>query len=337
MNPSPASTPATLILSRRDVAALMAPADYLDAVEQGFRALAEGRAHAPPPMAIEGEQGNFHAKGASIELDRRYVALKLNGNFPRNPATNGLPTIQGAVLLSDGSTGALLAIIDSIEVTLGRTAAASALAARYLARPDSGTILICGCGEQAVAQLAALRAVLPLTRGFAWDCRPARAHGFAATQSGPGFAVAPVSDLPSAARQSDVIVTCTTAQHPFLMLEMVAPGAFIAAVGADSPHKCEISPALMAQSLVVADVLDQCVVMGDTRHAIASGMMRREHVHAELGDLVAGKRPGRTSADQIALFDSTGAAVQDVASAALIYRRAVAAGGSLAVQLGAPR
>lgn len=107
----------TLILSRSDVAALMAPADYLEAVTLGFRALAAGTVVAPSPLAVVVAEGAFHAKAASLQLDRLYVALKLNGNFPGNPDRLGLPTIQGAILLCDGETGSVLAIMDSIEVT----------------------------------------------------------------------------------------------------------------------------------------------------------------------------------------------------------------------------
>lgn len=138
----------TLVLSRRDVAKLMDHAAWLKSVEIGFRAVAEGNAFAPPPMAIDGWGGAFHAKGTGMALGRRYVALKLNGNFPSNHEARGLPTIQGAILLCDGETRSLLAIMDSIEVTLRRTAAATALVARYLARPESETILICGCGAR---------------------------------------------------------------------------------------------------------------------------------------------------------------------------------------------
>lgn len=310
--------PETLILTRRDVAALMASADWLEAVETGFRAAAEGKAQAPPPMTLPGWGGAFHAKGAWLDEGRRWVALKLNGNFPANPQMRGLPTIQGAILLCDGETGALLAIVDSIEVTLRRTAAASALAARFLARPDAATILICGCGAQGAAQLEALRAVLPLARGFAWDLDPARAAAFAAAHG-----LVSVDDPGTAARVSDVIVTCTTATAPFLTADMVAPGTFIAAVGTDSPDKSEIAPALMAGALVVADVLAQCAEIGDLHHAIAADAMNRGGVHAELGELVTGARPGRSSKDEITLFDSTGTALQDVASAAFVYRRAL--------------
>ena len=323
----------TLILARREISSLMTPADWLAAVETGFRGAAEGKAESPPPMHLEGEGGGFHIKGAKLRIDRLYVAVKLNGNFPGNKEAHGLPTIQGAVLLCDGTNGALLAILDSIEVTLRRTAAATALAALHLARPESESVLVCGCGDQAEAQLAALRGVLPLRRVFAWDRDPARAEAFVRGVRGVEAAVA--TGLGAAAGESDVIVTCTTAREPFLEAAMVRPGTFVAAVGADSPAKSEISLGLMARARVVADVLDQCAAMGDLRHALAAGAMRRDDVHAELADLVAGTKPGRTDDAQIWLFDSTGTALQDVAAAAAIYERARAQGVGLRVALGA--
>ena len=323
----------TLVLTRRDIAGLMGPDDWLTAVETGFRASAEGKAQAPPPMQIGGLGGAFHAKGASLQLDRLHVALKLNGNFPANPDRFGLPTIQGAILLCDGETGRLVAILDSIEVTLRRTAAATALAARFLARPDSAEILVCGCGEQGAAQLAALRRVLPLRHARLWDRDHGRASALACRIE--DLETEAVDDLALAAGRSDVIVTCTTAREPFLGLEMVRPGTFVAAVGADSPEKSEIRPELMARARVVADVVDQCARMGDLHHALAAGAMRRDDVHAGLAELVAGTRPGRTDDSEITLFDSTGTALQDVAAAALLLERAHGREGLLSVALGA--
>ena len=190
--PQPALKPQpSLLLSNTDLVALMRPADYLSAVERGFLALRDGRAVSSPPMHVEARGGAFHAKAASLAGERDYVALKLNGNFPANPRA-GLPTIQGAILLCDADTGAVLAIMDSIEITLRRTAAATALAARHLAKPGATSVAICGCGAQAPAQLEALLDVLPLTHGFAWDIEPGRALTFAA-QSSERFGVALVS------------------------------------------------------------------------------------------------------------------------------------------------
>jgi alanine dehydrogenase len=128
--------------------------------------------------------------------------------------------------------------------------------------------------------------------------------------------------LEEASRRSDVIVTCTTASKPFLVPEHVAPGAFIAAVGADSPTKSEIAPQLMERATVVVDVLDQCVAMGDLRLAIASSSVSSTDVYGDLGELADGSKPGRTRPDEITLFDSTGTAIEDVACAAVIYERA---------------
>ncbi|GAO39090.1 putative ornithine cyclodeaminase [Sphingomonas changbaiensis NBRC 104936] len=338
-----------LLLGRRDIAGLIGPADWVAAVEAGFRAAAEGRAAAPLPMEIGGSGGAFHAKGAALQLDRHYVApqalpfrrpgraalqldrhyvaLKLNGNFPGN-ADRGLPTIQGAILLCDGETGALLAIMDSIEVTLRRTAAATALAARHLARPDSRTLLVCGCGAQGRAQLRALREVLPLAQCLAWDRDFGRAQQYGREEGAEAVADLPKGDA------ADVVVTCTTATEPFLGPDQVGPGTFVAAVGADSSAKNEVKPALFEAALVVADVRAQCAVMGDLRHALAAGV-DPGCVHAELAELVSGAKPGRTSPEQITLFDSTGTALQDVASAAVIYERALARGGMRCIALAA--
>ena len=329
-------SPPVLLLSRRDVARLMRPADYLVAVESVFRADKLGTAHAPPPMHIQGDGGGFHAKGARYDAPHPYVALKLNGNFPSNVERTGLPTIQGAILLCDARTGSMLAIIDSIEITLRRTAAASALAARYLARPDASSLCIIGCGSQAIAQAVALSEILPLCRCLAYDLDRRQAERFAheLTQQ-PGMSCC-VADSIGEATSADVIVTCTTARSPILTRLDVAPGTFIAAVGTDSPDKNEIAPTLMAAAKVVADVLPQCAEMGDLHHAIAAGAMALANVHADLGELVTGTKSGRMDDAEITIFDSTGTALQDVASAALAYERAIATGAGTAFALAAP-
>lgn len=308
--------PHTLVITRQDIVRAMKPADYLSAVEQAFRAAATGKASSPMPMHLDVARGTFHGKGASISAGRDFVAIKVNGNFPGNPAELGLPTIQGAILFFDGSNGSLLAILDSIEVSIQRTAAASALAAKYLARLDSRTLLVCGCGEQGRAHVEHLRAVLPIERIMLWDRDRERSERLA----GQIDAVA-IVDLNAAARSADVIATCTPSREPLLDASIVAPGTFIAAVGTDNASKSEIAPALMAAATVVTDVTAQCSEMGDLRHAIEAGVMTAADVHAELAELVIGARAGRGSPDQIIIFDSTGTGLQDVASVATIYER----------------
>ena len=137
-----------------------------------------------------------------------------------------------------------------------------------------------------------------------------------------GLDVRAVGTLSEASRVSDVIVTCTAATAPFLGIDDVRAGTFIAAIGADNSHKSEIHPALMARARVVVDVLEQSVVMGDLHHAIKAGTMTADDIHAELGAIVAGLRPGRQTAEEVTLFDSSGTGVQDVAAAAHAYERA---------------
>jgi ornithine cyclodeaminase/alanine dehydrogenase-like protein (mu-crystallin family) len=316
---------ATMIfLTRSEIAALMRPEDYLAAVEAGFRAASDRRAMSPPPLHLPAIDGGFHAKAATFSSDRaRYAALKFNGNFPGNQHRFGLPTIQGLIVLSNADTGAPLAVMDSIEVTLRRTAAASAIAAKHLARGNSHTIALCGCGALGRAHLEALREVLPLTHGAVWDKDAAKAAQFAYDIGAAlGLELHAVTDLRCATLNADIIVTCTTAKAPFLDCPDVAPGAFIAAVGADNAGKSEIAPALMGAARVFVDVLEQCAVMGDLRAAIVAGAMRPDDVAGDLAQLVSGTVPGRRSADEILVFDSTGTAIEDAASAAWIYERA---------------
>lgn len=305
----------------------------IEAVEEAFRLLGEARVPAPGTLAHPVPGGGFHVKIASIGNERRYFAAKVNGNFPENPTSRGLPTIQGVVVLSEAEAGVPLAMLDSAEVTALRTGAATAVAARRLARPDSRIVTVVGCGVQGRVQLRALRAVLPISRVFAVDADPARARAFAAEACAEGGPVEVTDDLASAVASSDVCVTCTPARQPVLRRAWVRPGTFVAAVGADAPGKQELEPTLLAAGRLVVDVLEQCAEIGELAHALRAGVLTREKVAAELGQVVAGLRPGRESRDEITILDSTGTAILDVAVAALAYERAIAAGRGFAVDL----
>jgi ornithine cyclodeaminase/alanine dehydrogenase-like protein (mu-crystallin family) len=312
-----------LLLSRADVARLMDYPAYVEAVEAGLRAAADGKALAPPAAGFSVPNGSYHAKGAVILGDA--VAIKLNANYPGNPASNGLPTVQGVIYLADASNGRPLALMDSIEVTINRTGAATTLAARHLARPDAKVATICGAGVHSVIQARAIVEALKLERIHVWDSRPDAAHSLAdAISRDLGVRAQATTEL-AATRESDVIVTCTSARKAYLTPELVRPGTFIAAVGADNDDKQEIDPRLFAGAKVVVDSLAQCAEIGDLHHALEAGTIRREQVHASLADIVSGRKAGRRSYEEITLFDSTGMGLQDVAAAIAIYRRALAA------------
>jgi ornithine cyclodeaminase/alanine dehydrogenase-like protein (mu-crystallin family) len=321
----------TLLLSRTEVERLLTPELCIAAVEDAFRHLGEGSVPPPGILGLHGREGSFHVKAGFLG---RYFAAKLNANFPHNGPRHGLPTIQGAVLLSDAGNGAPLAIIDSISITALRTAAASAVAAKYLARRDCDTALICGCGGQAAAQLRALLSAHKPHVIWAYDQDAARAEAFAASLSKElGIDIRPSATLEDAVAASKIVVTCTTSRRFFITRGMVRPGTFIAAVGADHEDKQELDPQLMARATVVTDLTEQAAKIGDLHHAIAAGAMTRDDVHAELADLVAGRKAGRTSSDEITIFDSTGTGLQDVAAAIAVYQRALDARAGLAFTL----
>ena len=322
-----------LVLSRSDIIRLMAYEDYVTAVEAAFVAAQNGRAVAPPAAALHVPDGSFHAKGAALLGEGAVTAIKVNGNFPGNPAANGLPTVQGVIYLADGRNGRPLAVMDSTEVTINRTAAATTLAARHLARRDSKVATICGAGVQGRIQLVAIAAAARLERINVWDAQAEAAERLAREMSSTlKLDIRATADL-SMARESDIIVTCTSARSAFLTPDLVRPGTFISAVGADNSDKQEIDPALYAASLVVVDSLEQAAEIGDLHHALAAGTVTTGHVHATLGEVLAGAKPGRRDPAAITLFDSTGMGLQDVAAAAAIYRRALDSGAGAHLSL----
>jgi alanine dehydrogenase len=314
----------TLLLTRGDVERLLTLDECIAAVEDAFRQYALGDAPPPGILGMHVPDGSFHIKAASLALDRQYFAAKLNANFPHNGVRHGMPTIQGVLALCDASNGAPLAVMDSMAITALRTAAATAVAAKHLAREACDTALVCGCGAQGYAQLRALCKVRKPRRIYAYDQDQAKAAAFAGSISAElAIPVSVASDMRTAVAASATVITCTTSRHFFIAHDMVAPGTFIAAVGADNENKQEIDPQLLARHTVVADIVDQCSAIGDLHHAIAAGLMTRDDVHAELGQIVAGMKPGRQREDEIIVFDSSGTALQDVAAAAAVYRRAL--------------
>lgn len=328
----------TLVLTRSDVRALLDLDACIAAVDAAFRAHAMGATLPPGVLGTHVPGGGFHMKTAGLGGPgaRSYFAAKINANFPDNPARRGLPTIQGVISLHDATDGVVLAVLDSMEITTLRTAAATAVAARYLARDDARAITVLGCGTQGRSQLLALSRVRSLERVFAWDVEPAAAERYANEMARAlGCEVRSVVEYRAAVHASDVVVTCTPSRRPLLSASDVPPGCFVAGVGADSEDKQELAPDLLARSVLVVDVLEQCARIGDLHHALASGAMRREDVHAELADVVSGRRPGRRSDTEVTVFDSTGTALEDVAAAAVVYERAVDAGRGIELRLGA--
>jgi ornithine cyclodeaminase/alanine dehydrogenase-like protein (mu-crystallin family) len=205
----------TLLLSRGDVAALLNLTECMEAVEQAFKAHAEGRSLPPGVLGVHAQDGGFHIKAAGLELSRLYFAAKVNGNFMHNRERFGLPTIQGVIVLCDGANGTPLAVMDSMEITILRTGAATGVAAKYLARQDATTATICGCGNQGRVSLRALMQVRRIEQVYVFDADAEQAARYAAEMADElQLAVSVADDLPEAFGKSDIIVTCTPSTQP---------------------------------------------------------------------------------------------------------------------------
>jgi alanine dehydrogenase len=319
--------PGTLLLTRSDVARVLALRECIAAVEEGFRLEGKGEIQPPSILGVHAPHGGLHVKAGFLGVERPCIVAKANANFPQNTRRHGLPTIQGVVIVVDGANGYPLALMDSIEITIQRTGAATAVAAKHLARRTSRVAAIIGCGVQGRVQLASLREVLALERIAAYDLERDASERFVEwARDALRLDVRVASSVSDAVRNADVVVTCTSSDRVVLDDADVRPGAFVAAVGADNEHKWEIDPRLFARAKVVVDNLNQCATIGDLHHAIAHGTTTRQAIHGDLGSIVAANKPGREHDEEITLFDSTGIALQDAVTAALDLRRAIEQG-----------
>lgn len=329
----------TRILTRTDVRDVLDLGSCIGAVESALRAAAETEAPSGV-LSLHVAAGAVHAKGAAARAGAdgatSYVALKVNANYFGNRARFGLPDIQGVIVLLDAESGFPLALLDSIEITIQRTGAATAVAARHLARRDANALAVVGCGNQGAVHVRALARVLPIARVLAYDVDREASERLAAEMARElDLDARAVPDVATAARASDVVVTCTPSRRAFLGREMVRPGTFVAAVGADNPEKRELGGDLLTAARLVVDSRAQCAALGELRHALAEGAVASGTEPAELGEVVAGRAPGRASDEELIVFDSTGLAIEDVAAAALVYERAVARGLGLSLRLDA--
>jgi ectoine utilization protein EutC len=314
-----------LVLSESDLRGLAGPEEALRAVRTGFEALAHGRAVLPGVLHLDLPQarGEVHVKGAHLH-GSPFFSIKEAGGFWGNPE-RGLPMASGLVMVFDAQTGVPRAILlDNAYLTELRTGAAGALAALLLARANLRVAGILGAGSQARYQLEALCAARRPAQARVWSRRRESAEAFAREMSARlGLPVQAVGSAREAVEGCDLVVTTTTAREPVLRAEWIRPGLHVTAVGADSPEKQELEGEVLARAdLVVADHLGQCLRLGEIHHAVAAGVMRAESVYAELGELAAGLKPGRTSDDQVTVADLTGVGVQDAALADLVVAEA---------------
>jgi alanine dehydrogenase len=313
----------SLVLTATQVMRVLSMDLALAAVTEAFRAHGEGRVNMPPKVHLVLPRGSFKAMFGEIFLPGGHICgVKWNSNFPENPRHGGL-TIKGKLLLNDPATGLELADMDATRITNFRTGAAGAIAVQHLARPEASRLGLVGAGEQARTQVRAIRKVRPIravtihsrtgTRARALRDELEEAHGLKAVV---------VEDMALAVTGQDIVVTTTPSTSPLVRREWVTPGTHINAVGADSPGKQELDPGILTAARVVVDDWAQARDIGEINVPLAQGQLTPAQIYGTLGEVVAGKKPGRTDPQEITVFDATGLAIQDLALGLAIYNRA---------------
>ncbi|TKW65972.1 MAG: cyclodeaminase [Paracoccus denitrificans] len=289
----------------------------IEVVEHAFALLAKGGVEMPPVLSMHLPDVN-----GEVDIKTAYVpglpgfAVKISPGFFDNPA-KGLPSTSGLMVVLSAETGRVQAVLlDNGYLTDVRTAAAGGVAARHLSRPDACRAAIFGAGLQARMQLQALRLVRPITEAVIWARDPGKAQALAAEMQGGGITICAEADPETAAAFADVIVTTTPATQPILRADWLRPGQHVTAMGSDQDGKNELDPLCLDRAdLYVADRVSQTRSLGELHAALAAGLITDTDAIPELGDIITGQHPGRTSPDQITIADLTGTGVQDTAIA----------------------
>ena len=313
----------TLLLGPDDVAASVDLLAVIDAVEEAFGAYATGDVQMPAKSYIDLPQHNGDFRSMPAYIDRtdeggwEAAGVKWVNSHPDNPDTHDLPTVMGTMIYSDPETALPLAILDGTELTRLRTGAAAAVATRQLAREDATALGLVGAGVQSYTQLEAIAHVRDIQTVVIAD-RDDDAIAAFRERYGEEYDVR--EGTIAEATACDVVSTTTPVRDP--IVDSVADGTHVNAMGADAEGKHEIADAVLQHATVVIDDHAQCTHSGEINVPWSKGLLSDADIHAELGDVVAGNAPGRESDDEVTLFDSTGLAIQDVAAAHVIYEHA---------------
>jgi ornithine cyclodeaminase/alanine dehydrogenase len=309
-----------LILSQSEVQECLPMSRAIDAVRTAYSAFAQGRVQMPPVqhLDVHDYRGEVDIKSGFVK-DFGLIGTKIASGFYDNQKL-GLPPGIAVIVLMDLKTSMPLAIMDGTHITAYRTGAAGAVAASVLARNDSSVVGVVGAGTQGRMQVLALKELFDIQAVNVWDIDKKRTQNYQKDmQQNLGIEVS-MMDTPSAVVPgTDILVTVTPARKPLIMADKIHEGLHINAIGADGPGKQELDPLLMKRvSKIVVDSLAQCRRIGELQHALAQGVIDESNVHAEIGEILNGNKPGRESESEITLFDSTGLSAQDIAAANVV-------------------
>lgn len=313
-----------LILTRKEVESCLSMKRTIEAVKEAYIAFANGRVQMPPVMHLDVHKynGEVDIKSGYVE-DFELIGTKIASGYYDNHKL-GLPPGMAVIVLLDLKTSMPLAIMDGSYITAYRTGAAGAVAASILARKDSTKIGIIGAGTQGRMQILALKEIFQLEEIRVWDIEEKMATKYATEMSELlGIDVKKFTNREDVVRGSDIVVTVTPSKKALVEKDWIEKGMHINAIGADGPGKQEHDPAIVKLAdKVVVDSLAQCKRIGEIQHALSQGLIHESDVHAEIGEILIGKKVGRESKDEITFFDSTGLAAQDIAAAHVVLKAA---------------
>ena len=323
-----------LLIPRKDVEGIVSMKEVVEVVEEAFKAKGLGEVVMPPKVYVNFPKGDFRVMPCYIP-SLGFGGVKIVNVHPENPEKYGLPTVMAVILLLDPETGKPVAIMDGTWMTDMRTGAAGGVAAKYLARPDSRTVGIVGAGRQARTQLMALKEVLEeIEEVRVTDIRKDVREKYAEEMSEKlGLNVKAVDSVRETVEGADIVVTVTPVRKPIVKNEWIRPGVHINAIGADAPGKEELDPEILKRAKIVVDDFEQACHSGEVNVPLTKGIISKEDIYAELGEIIVGKKPGRLSDDEITIFDSTGLAIQDLATATLVYKKAKASNLGFEIEL----
>jgi len=319
----------TLILTDDEVKNLVSMPEVIEAVESAFKQKGLGHVQMPAKIYIYYKKynGDLRAMPSFLEnLDTS--AVKIVNVHPDNRTEANLPTVMAIIVLIDPATGAPIAIMGGTTITDMRTGAAGSVAAKYLARRNSKNIGLVGAGAQAKTQLMALLEVYKeLEEVRVWSqTQETKKHFVTEAQQAYGnmFQVTSAASVKNAVTDADIVVTTTPSRKPLVTNDMVAAGTHINCIGADAVGKEELDPNILKRAKIVVDDWEQASHSGEINVPLSRGIITKDNIWAEIGEIVAGLKPGRQSKVEITVFTSTGLAVQDAVTAKIAYSKAVA-------------
>jgi alanine dehydrogenase len=319
----------TLLLSKNEVNALLSMRECINAVEEAFREFTLGTARFPHRVSLQipVEDGWLGVMPAFL-THAESLTTKIVTVYPHNMTKHGIPSVSAAIILNNIETGRVEAVIDGSQITAMRTGAVSGVAAKHLAREDASRVGLFGAGVQARKQLQAIREVRGIRSVVVYDTDRELAKNLAAQSSADGSVTVSVVDDPNeAVRNSDIVVTATTSSTPVFNGRLLRPGTHITAIGAFTPATRELDSTTVSTSKIVVDSIEAALEeAGDILIPLREGVIQRQDIWAELGEIVTGKKRGRTSEEEKTLFKSVGLGIQDAAVAKLVFQKAQSQG-----------